>query len=190
MILPVIEWNPLTVRLMNIGLWITFFFVTASMLAFGYLFFLDPVAPKIEVLESRLVDHSGPNTGILDRPGFFEVQRVVRSSATRRGTLYAYFESARADDPLELPSGEVVIPDRTRFEIAHVDVTIQKGIHRRDRYWEVPRLLPPGEYVYRSRVEFCNLLSKCVTVEWPPIPVTLSGHDWPKEGRNDNPGRP
>lgn len=177
--MPDIGWNPVTVRLMQVGLWVTFAFVTGTMLALLWYRVLDPVAPRIVVHSTELIDHSGGYPDVLDRPGVFEVRRVIESSATASGTLHAYFVQRSSGRPLELPDGRMVVPDDTRFETAAVRVVFDKGVHLRDRIWEVPRLLPPGDYYYYSRVEFCNVMLRCVWVDLPGVPVVLSGEGWP-----------
>ncbi len=166
-------WTQPMIRLVNIGLWITFVFVTASICAFTYLVLLDPIAPRIEVLESRIIDHSDRGRRTVEGQWLFEVQRVVRSSRPGNGVLFAYFESAKEEEPIVLPGGEKVIPDRARFEISRVDVTIEQGTHRRDRFWLAPTRLPPGDYRYVSQVEFCNIIRHCTRVAFPPIPISL-----------------
>lgn len=174
------------IRLITVFLWITFFFVGGSMLTFGYYYFLDPVAPDITMHSAEIIDRSGPSDGALDRPGVFEVARVVESrSPPKTGILHAYFEIQPPEAEPMLLDGRLITPDRTRYEIAQVEVTIAPGIHRRSRLWQVPQLLPPGDYVYKSRIEFENIMGRKVSVEFPPIPVKLSGHGWPRLPQGD-----
>lgn len=143
------------------ALYLMLAFVFGSFLVFLYWRFFDPVAPNISVVSTEVVDHGH---------GQFEVRRLVESDRTMSGTLHAEFERKPPTPPIRRPDGTEVVPDRSKYEIASVGVLIEQGRHQRDRFWQIPLALLPGDYVYRSRVEFCNSFRlRCVTVEFPPI---------------------
>jgi hypothetical protein len=140
--------------------------LASVLLSFGMFLwwrFLDPVAPNIHVISSEAIDHG---------QGIFEVKRLVESDQELWATVHAEFWRVSPATPLRLPDGREVIPDPARFEVAPVQALVQRGLHLRDRIWQMPARLPAGEYVYRSRFEFCNAFQlKCVNVELPPGPV-------------------
>lgn len=51
------------------------------------------------------------------------------------------------------------------------------GCHERVREVRIPDSLPPGHYIYRSHIEFCNRL-RCEAVWLHDLPITLVG-PWP-----------
>jgi hypothetical protein len=42
----------------------------------------------------------------------------------------------------------------------------------RDRLWEVPAFMPPGNYVYRSFFRFCNPM-RCRDFHMPEMPIYI-----------------
>lgn len=53
-------------------------------------------------------------------------------------------------------------------------VQFQRGCHERPRPVEIPSSLPPGDYIYRVVVEFCNRL-RCESIWLHDVPIVIKG---------------
>lgn len=63
---------------------------------------------------------------------------------------------------------------------------LQKGCHERSRTIDIPMSLPPGQYVYRSKIEFCNRI-RCEEAWVQDVPLSIRGA-WPPPQPHGPPG--
>src|SRR5690349_20577521 len=136
------------VRILMFGIWAGVIVSAGGLSLICYWKFVSP-APRMHVIHSEIAAMPGGGA-VLHRPGVFEVRRVTESDADATGRISALFEHKPPADPIRLPDGREAIPDRMQFQLADATEFIERGRHYRTRIWETPRLLPPGEYIYRS----------------------------------------
>lgn len=144
--------------------------LSVTALIFGYWRWFDPLVPSIEVQHAEIAQLPPPENGRL-APRVFEVKRLILSDRDAAGTLYAGFKLLPAEHITQF-QGRPVERDPTVFEMHPVTVTVQKGLHLRDRLWEVPVVVWPGAYEYHARVEFCNP-ARCKFHVFDPLKVTF-----------------
>ena len=144
--------------------------ISVTALIFGYWRWIDKIVPAIEVQHAEIAQLPPPDNGRLT-PRVFEVKRIIISDRDAAGTLYAGFRLLPTEHITQF-QGRPVERDPTIFEMHPVAVTIQKGTHLRDRLWEVPVVVWPGNYEYHSRVEFCNP-ARCESYHFEPMKVTF-----------------
>jgi hypothetical protein len=172
------------VWLLTWGVW------AAVALMTGYLGLLaywrwGPIIPNITVHESYirdLDDNEGAEDAIptLHRPGVFQVTRRISAAASAETRVFVFFETP-ADVEIGASLNGVTTeekqsarPSKLSFQIAEVIEHIERGTNWRSRVYETPRVLPPGDYVYRSVERYCNPL-RCEDFPLPPVPVRLAG---------------
>lgn len=136
------------------------FSVCTALLLWWWIF--DPVVP---MTRSRLLAVV-PETRVVDRDKHLDFV-VIRRICMAHGawaTVTRYFIGTDGGG-LEF---KMASPSRIFF---------QAGCHDRSRTIVVPQTLPPGRYLYRSSVEFCNKL-RCEEAWVTDIPLTVTG-GWP-----------
>lgn len=133
----------------------------------------DEIAPRIVPEEAAITDLS-PNA----KPGqnrWFEVVRVINADSAAPCTIHSFLE--RLPPGGGLYGDRQVIQDPATYAIATANTTVEKGRHRRDRFWAIPGDLPRGEYQYRSFMRFCNPF-RCKDVWFDPLPVQWRSSEW------------
>jgi hypothetical protein len=115
----------------------------------------DPVAP----LRSEEVILIEPADRIIDRDQndeFNVSRRVCMSRAATATVERQYIDGVVYAAPVSAP------------------LQFHAGCHERRRAQDVPSTLPPGRYIYRVRLTFCNQI-RCETVALHDIPIIIRG---------------
>jgi hypothetical protein len=97
------------------------------------------------------------------------VRRTITSDRTADGMMQTWLER-RADPGPDPDPGVVVGP--LRVAVSREDITVHEGAHLRQRLWDIPCSVRPGEYVYRSQITFCRG-ERCETLPLPAVPIVL-----------------
>jgi hypothetical protein len=128
--------------------------------------FGGPGAPQIRMGWSSVVDDTP--AGVPCGRALL-LRRVVASDRTARGVVHAWLERRADPDPALDPW---VVVEPLRVAVFREDITLHQGTHLRQRLWDIPCSVRPGEYVYRSQLTFCRG-ERCETLPLPAVPVVL-----------------
>lgn len=136
---------------MNVGIVI----IATSCGLFVWWAAFDPVSPVI----SEEVVRIEPDTRVIDRDvndDLNVVRRLCLSRSARATVRRSYVDGVIYQTPESAP------------------VQFYKGCNERLRSLDVPSTLPPGRYVYRASLTFCNRV-RCEEVWLHDIPIIIRG---------------